>query len=120
VTVGVVGGVVLIITVAAVFFGFRWWRKNKEKKLQEQWDYSGGYDARWKTPPHSPASATYSQSFSTGPTLVSNLPFQPYVRFSPHFPAGEDDRLSVGDLQTQPSDRAITYVTPISGSDVGR
>jgi len=95
---GAVGGVVLLIIIPIiVYFGLRWRRRDKERKTQAQgqWDHSGGYRDKWNSPQNTPTSATYSQTFSTGPTLVSDLPIQPYT---PRMP--------------QPN-RAVTYVTPM-------
>jgi len=77
---GAVGGVCLLIMISiGVYLGLRWRRKAKERELRGQWDYPGGYDSQRKTSHRSPTLAMQNPSFSTGPALVSDFAFQPYV-----------------------------------------
>lgn len=97
---GVVGGIGgLIIIPVAVYFLYRWRRKVNERRLQRQWDHPAGYDPRWTSPPRSSTVATYNQSLSTKPSVISNQPPQPYVP------------------QPLPPNRVVTFVTPMPNSE---
>ena len=75
---GVVGGVgALILIPIIVYFVVRCSRRNKDKGSPLQ--YQETPIVHWKI---LPTSVTYDPSASTGSTVRSNIPFQPYVSVS--------------------------------------
>lgn len=93
--VGVVVGVCLLIIASIVlYFGLGWRNGRKEERLRAQWDNPGRYGSRWDPELQSPTPTTRGPSFSTGPTLVTNLVFQPFVSLFVFFHPCEDEGLN--------------------------